>query len=75
MPDGKPAGIMCVNLDPLSYRCRIWGSALYPDTCRRFSAEKSVCGENRDEALEIISLLERQTAPDQCSLWRNKPSE
>ncbi len=58
MPGGKPAGVACVNLDPESYRCRIWESPEYPDVCHRFTAEPAACGSSRAEAMELISLME-----------------
>jgi hypothetical protein len=61
MPRGKPAGVMCVNLDPASHRCRIWGRDNYPEVCRRFSAEPAACGSSRDEALQLLNLLEIAT--------------
>lgn len=61
MPLGKPAGLSCANLDTDSMRCRIWGRADYPELCRSFAACATVCGENRDEALQLITLMERQT--------------
>jgi hypothetical protein len=63
MPNGKPAGVPCVNLDPESYLCRIWGTDAYPDVCRAFTATQEVCGTRRGEALERISRLEAETAP------------
>lgn len=62
MPQGKPAGVACVNLDPVSYQCRIWGQPDYPQACRSFSAERQVCGDNREQALVLINLLEEQTS-------------
>jgi hypothetical protein len=62
MPRGKPSGVPCVNLDPESLRCRIWGKPNYPVACRRFAPELPVCGNNREEALALITLLEEQTA-------------
>jgi hypothetical protein len=62
MPDGKPAGVMCVNLDRETYLCRIWGTDEYPDVCHRFIADENVCGTNRGDALELIAILERDTA-------------
>jgi hypothetical protein len=47
-----------VNLDPVSWRCRIWGTADYPEVCRRFIAEKAVCGDSRQEARALIARLE-----------------
>ncbi len=61
MPEGKPAGTPCVNLDPESYRCRIWGRPGYPTACRNFVPEPQVCGTDRNEALELITLMEEQT--------------
>ena len=61
MPLGKPAGMPCINLDPGSGLCRIWGSADYPATCHNFSAEPSVCGADRSDALRLIGQLERDT--------------
>ncbi len=62
MPAGKPAGVACVNLDPDSLRCRIWGQPHYPAVCRKFVPEVEVCGNDREQALVLISLLEDQTS-------------
>lgn len=61
MPEGKPAGVACVNLDLDSLRCRIWGQPDYPLACRQFAPEPEVCGNSREEALELITLLEEKT--------------
>ena len=63
MPAGKPAGVMCVNLDRDSFRCRIWGTDEYPDVCRRFLARKDACGDNRGEALALLARLEIDSRP------------
>lgn len=63
MPNGKPAGVMCVNLDPSSYQCRIWNTPEYPDVCKGFTPEPAVCGDSREEAERIISDLEVITGP------------
>jgi Fe-S-cluster containining protein len=62
MPQGKPAGVPCVNLDGQSLRCRIWGTTDYPDICRRFAPEPAVCGTSRAEAMSLISVLELHTS-------------
>ena len=62
MPNGKPAGVVCVNLDPDSFLCRIWGSVDYPEVCRRFRAMPDTCGSDRAEALELIARLEMESA-------------
>ena len=61
MPNGKPAGVMCVNLDPTDYQCRIWGTTDYPDVCRRFAPAAYVCGDNREQAIRLIGELEQAT--------------
>jgi hypothetical protein len=63
MPRGKPAGVVCVNLDRATYLCRIWNTPEYPDVCRRFRAEPGACGSTREEALVLLEGLERLTAP------------
>jgi Fe-S-cluster containining protein len=61
MPRGKPAGVPCVNLDPLSRDCRIWGTDAYPSLCARFHAETALCGDTREQALTLIARLESET--------------
>ena len=61
MPDGKPAGVVCVNLDPDSHLCRLWGEPDYPDVCKRFQAEPSSCGESADQAMVLIARMETDT--------------
>ena len=63
MPDGKPAGQMCVNLDPGTFRCRIWNAPDYPAVCRGLQAEPQMCGTSREEALAWLTELERLTRP------------
>ncbi|MEM0954484.1 MAG: YkgJ family cysteine cluster protein [Pseudomonadota bacterium] len=63
MPEGKPAGVVCVNLEPSSQRCQLWGQPDYPDICQRFAPEVSICGSDRSEALMLIRLLESATIP------------
>lgn len=60
MPAGKPAGVACVQLDE-NFACKLFGRPERPTLCERFLPEPSVCGDNRDEALQIISLLEKTT--------------
>lgn len=62
MPNGKAAGELCANLDPVNLRCRIWGQQDYPDFCRGFQPDVDFCGKDRDQAMQILSLLEVQTS-------------
>lgn len=60
MPNGKPAGVRCVQLDDDNL-CRLFGLPQRPLLCDQFKAEQEVCGDDRDQALELIKLLEIQT--------------
>ena len=60
MPNGKPAGVPCIQLDE-QYRCKIFGQPERPEVCAKFGAESWVCGDNREQALAIITDLEQAT--------------
>ena len=61
MPEGKPAGVVCVNLDRRTLQCRIWGSAAYPKVCADFQADTEHCGADREQALELLAWFEANT--------------
>jgi len=61
MPNGKAAGVACIHLRK-DFSCAIYRQADQPDVCKNFKAEPIVCGNNREEALEILSRLENETA-------------
>jgi len=63
MPRGKPAGVACVHLDAQK-RCALYGDPRRPAVCDAFKAERPVCGTSREEALQILSVLERASSPD-----------
>ena len=60
MPDGKPAGVRCVQLGDDNL-CKIFGLAERPQVCGDFQAERQFCGDNSEQALELISWLEAAT--------------
>ncbi|MFI5345616.1 MAG: YkgJ family cysteine cluster protein [Elusimicrobiota bacterium] len=62
MPNGKPAGVRCANLNAEGL-CRLWGGADYPAVCRGFRPMPDVCGENAEQARALISALEKATGP------------
>ncbi len=62
MPNGKPAGVPCANLEPATKRCRIWETADYPNVCRHFKPEAAICGNSAEEALRILEDLEKRTS-------------
>ena len=57
MPEGKPAGVPCVQLDEF-YQCRLFGLPERPAVCREFQAEPAICGDSREQAIRILSDLE-----------------
>ena len=57
MPQGKPAGVRCVQLDEAN-NCRLFGLPSRPEVCRAFRAEPAICGESAEQALQILSALE-----------------
>lgn len=59
MPDGKPAGVRCIHLEK-DYRCALFGKPERPKVCIDFQAEEIICGNSGEEALKIISKLEKK---------------
>jgi Fe-S-cluster containining protein len=62
MPQGKPAGVRCVQLSA-DNRCGIFGQPGRPEVCGRLRPEPAMCGSSGAEALANIAELERATAP------------
>lgn len=62
MPDGKPAGVRCAQLTP-DNRCAIFGRPERPAVCASLRPAPEMCGASDDEALIILTLLERATQP------------
>ena len=62
MPEGKPAGIPCVQLDE-NMRCRIFGDPARPAVCASLMPSPEMCGTDRQHALAYLAELEKLTAP------------
>ncbi len=60
MPEGKPAGVRCVQLDD-DHRCRIFGRPERPAVCGSLQPEAEMCGATRDHAMVYLATLERMT--------------
>jgi hypothetical protein len=56
MPDGKEAGVRCINLLD-DYRCAIYNEPGYPKVCSGFNAEPEFCGSSQEEAMRILGSL------------------
>jgi hypothetical protein len=62
MPQGKPAGIRCVQLMD-DARCAVFGSAARPAFCGGLQPSAEMCGDSREQALRWLGLLEQATRP------------
>ncbi len=62
MPQGKPAGVRCVQLDAAN-RCRIFGQPGRPAVCASLAPSPAMCGDSAEQALLYLSRLEKETAP------------
>jgi hypothetical protein len=63
MENGKPAGVHCIHLDS-AMRCNLFGDQRRPILCDAFTAERTFCGDNREQALALLLQLEALTVPD-----------
>jgi Fe-S-cluster containining protein len=61
MPHGKPAGMRCLQLDANNY-CLIFGMPERPAVCSTFHADVEVCGNNAEQAIQLLGWLEQSTA-------------
>lgn len=62
MPQGKPAGVRCVQLDD-ALRCRLFGRRERPAFCAGLMPSREMCGETRGQAMAWLARLEAATAP------------
>lgn len=63
MPNGKPAGVRCVQLDDAN-RCRLFGHRDRPAVCASLKPSIDMCGDSREYALRQLTWLEAQTCPE-----------
>lgn len=63
MPNGKPAGVRCVQLTD-DLRCMLFGMPERPAFCGTLQPNEQMCGASRDEALQFLTLLEIETRPE-----------
>jgi len=62
MPNGKPAGVKCIQLDE-DMRCKIFGHPDRPQVCGSLQPSGELCGDTREQALRWLGYLEDATAP------------
>ena len=61
MPQGKPAGVPCVQLD--AGRCRLFGQVSRPAVCGNLQPSAEMCGSHQAHALRWLARLEADTTP------------
>ena len=62
MPDGKPAGVPCVQLDD-DLACKLFGRAERPAVCVSLRPSVVMCGSTRGQAMAWLGRLELLTEP------------
>jgi isochorismate synthase EntC len=62
MPQGKPAGVPCVQLDD-ALRCRLFGKPERPRVCASLQPGPQMCGASREQATAWLDDLEQRTRP------------
>jgi hypothetical protein len=62
MPDGKPAGVRCVQLGE-DLRCLIFGKPERPAFCGGLQPSLEMCGVDRVAAIHWLTQLEVLTRP------------
>lgn len=63
MPNGKPAGVRCVQLTDDNL-CRLFGRPERPLVCVNLRPTEEMCGRTTEDALRYLSWLEQATIPD-----------
>jgi Fe-S-cluster containining protein len=61
MPNGKPAGVRCAQLDEAN-RCKIFGRPERPAVCGSLQPSAEMCGDTRGEALLYLTRLDALTS-------------
>ena len=62
MPDGKPAGVRCIQLTP-DYRCLLFGQPTRPLVCETLRPTSEMCRDSPVGALVWLTQLEAATQP------------
>ncbi len=60
MPNGKPAGMRCVQLSE-DNRCLLVADSRRPEVCEQFRASEEVCGSSRTQAIQLLGELKKMT--------------
>lgn len=63
MPEGKPAGVPCVQLLP-DLRCALFGKPERPAVCGSLAPSAEMCGSDNADAFAYLEALEALTRPE-----------
>ena len=62
MPEGKPPGVPCVQLDA-QLGCLLFGKPERPAVCLSLRPEAFMCGSSAAQAHQYLAALEHATQP------------
>lgn len=62
MPEGKPAGVRCVQLTD-DGKCRLFGKPERPAVCGSLQPAPDMCGQSNEEGYRYLEALEQATRP------------
>jgi hypothetical protein len=62
MPQGKPAGVACIQLGA-QRQCLIFGSTDRPAVCASLQPSHEMCGDSPAAAIAWLTALEHLTRP------------
>ncbi|NTV89633.1 MAG: YkgJ family cysteine cluster protein [Clostridiales bacterium] len=63
MPDGKPFGVRCVQLDRDNL-CLLFGKPERPAVCLSLQPSDEMCGKDAGHSAEYLTMLEILTCPN-----------
>ena len=61
MPNGKPAGVRCIQLNDLN-QCQIFGLPSRPSVCASLMPSLEMCGHSNQAAFSYLQYLEAATS-------------
>ncbi len=62
MPEGKPAGVRCVQLSSENL-CLLFGKSERPAVCGQLQPSLEMCGTSQNHAMVWLARLEAETRP------------
>lgn len=61
MPQGKPAGVRCIQLSDTGL-CKLFGQSSRPLVCASLKPSLDMCGESNEQALRLLTVMEQSTS-------------